>query len=200
MSKTVKRVMRIIMVSLIATLGAKAEAGYFWFFGKIKFCSVCLGRRTLMEVPPDPNDSTHPHPAVAELRVKTKLVEIWCPEQSAVIQSRKPVTLVAETQSDDAMNPWQWDGKTANVFVKVEDGFLKEMFCPDSDPLEVNVQILKMSATANAYECTGSDPTNPCSSRVLVSSMKLNNCSLQPPDPNGDQFYDCNDPDFHHLL
>ena len=39
MSKTV---MRVMMIGLVAMLGAKAEAHYFIVGGKVKYCSVCV--------------------------------------------------------------------------------------------------------------------------------------------------------------
>lgn len=198
MSKTVKRVMRIMMVGLVAMLGAKAEAHYFWFFGKIKFCSVCLDPGTddqgndlsLTDVPADLNDPSKPAPAVVELSVKAKLVEISCPQPPTVIQSKVNVTLEGETPSD----LWGYDpnAETAVVSVRVDDDSLNNV-CPGRG----EVRILKMSATANAYECTGLDPANPCSSRVLISIMKFNNCTI----PSGaplDTLYDCNAPDIQH--
>ena len=40
MSKTVKRAMRVMMIGLVALLGANAEAHYYVAAGKYKYCSL----------------------------------------------------------------------------------------------------------------------------------------------------------------
>ena len=97
MSKTVKRVMTVMMIGLVALLGAKAEAHTRWINGKPRTCSIC-GHGTLEEVP-DPKK----HPAVAELFVKTAEVRITCNDGSTTTLNdpQDTATLVARTDSKD---------------------------------------------------------------------------------------------------
>jgi hypothetical protein len=56
MPKTVKRAMRVMMIGLVAMLGAKAEAHYYIVGGKVKYCSVCVDVASIN------HDPTPPHP------------------------------------------------------------------------------------------------------------------------------------------
>jgi hypothetical protein len=194
--------MKVMLVGLVAMLGVKAEAHWKIVAGKLKFCSICSDA-TLTEVPPHPDPLVNlPAPAVAELIVKTKLVTISCPDNTEV-QLKKPVTLSAQTPSGKWLD-WDSKKKTARVEFFVSDKpFVDLGLCGvDQNGMPVQpdaVQILKMNATYNAYECTGSDPTDPCSSMVLVSIMKLNNCTV-PPDAPVDTLYVCNTPNIEHVL
>ena len=84
MSKTV---MRVMMIGLVAMLGAKAEAHYYVVAGKAKYCSVCVDAElaeheehsvnptTLTEVPAL-------HSEKVEFCVTTKSIDILCPSNA----------------------------------------------------------------------------------------------------------------------
>ena len=76
MSKTV---MRVMMIGLVAMLGAKAEAHYFIVGGKAKYCSVCVDvNLTHDEMPP------LDHPEEVEFSLTTTSVDILCPNGTLI--------------------------------------------------------------------------------------------------------------------
>jgi len=187
--------MTVMMIGLVAMLGANAEAHTRWFKGRPFVCSICSDAKDteLREVLEDPRSIF----AVAELVVKTQKARILCPDKTEV-QVNEELTLVGETPSA-AWQGWTEDNKTARVALFVSDQVLG--FCVDQKGELVppfSMQILKMSATYNAYECTGPD-RNPCSSKVLISSMKLKNCQV-PRNASVGTYYVCNAPVFEHVL
>jgi hypothetical protein len=194
MSKTVKRVMTVTMFGLVALLGAKAEAHTVIIKGTPRVCSVCSDAKDNLfeEVLNDPNLANSL--AIAELTVKTKLVTILC--DNTEVQLKNVWTL----KNEAPLAGWDPNTKTAhaNFFVSVQpfvDFVLDQGLC--IEPPKV-VLIRRMDAVYRAYECFGSAPDQ-CSSKVLVSKMKLDDCKVppnaQPPTP-----YDCKKPQFEHPL
>ncbi len=183
MSKTVKRVMTVMMIGLVALLGANAEAHTRWINGKPRTCSHCgHGTLSLTDVLDLKN-------LVAEYLVTTKEVRIECTKGDIVTLkgNKNTATLVARTLSTD---PIKWvvaDGKTAEVefFDHLEGELLGETdklfanlgFCSRENPL-VDAQILKMSGRFEVSACLP-DTDDPCSARVLLSTMQLNDCTLE---------------------
>jgi hypothetical protein len=195
MSKTVKRVMTVMMIGLVALLGAGAEAHTRWINGKPRVCSICSGPEDTMleEVPADLINPKIPAPAVAELIVKTNEVTITCSDNTKVkLKGKKDeAILIAETPS----NLWAYDPTTkiARVRFFVSDELFEILgFCGVAKIIDV--QILKMSAKYKASGCTDSG----CSSRVRLSTMTLNDCKV-PPDAAPGTLYDCKRPKIEHV-
>ena len=202
MSKTVKRVMTVTMIGLVALLGANAEAHTRWINGKPRTCSICdnddgkTGEAASLEVP----DDWQSHFAVAELIVKTKDVAITCDGITVVrLKGKKnEATLTTERLS----KLWTYDTTThpdtaVPNFEKIDSEQLYKMLgfvvvCGSGRTPQV--QILQMRARYKVYECTASDCL---SSRVLLSSMKLNDCEVPLNAELGTE-YTCEDPIFDH--
>jgi len=200
MSKTVKRVMTVMMIGLVALLGAKAEAHTRWFNGKPRVCSICDDDATLMEVP---NGLYQ-----ADLIVKTQLVTILCPG-TVELKSRKEWTLIGQS-APIAVKSESGIGQVAFRFRVSDQPIVNFGFCGvrNGEPILPDLlQITKMSAKYKAYECNGFDPdgTITCSSKLLVSTMELNNCKVSPdavPDavpPDPASFYVCEKPISRHV-
>lgn len=93
-SKTVKRVTTVMMIGLVAMLGAKAEAHYILVKNKIKFCSICIDvEHTEADTPAEVDVVMEADtPAEVEVVVTTKNVEILC-STGTVVKLTKPVML-----------------------------------------------------------------------------------------------------------
>ena len=175
MSKTVKRVMTVMMIGLVAMLGTKAEAHTWRFNGIVRTCSTC-GHGTFTEL-----DLKSLHPAVAELVVKTKEARIECDDGSIVtLRANNPAILVARTLS----TKWIYNPETQKAEVEFfvpgesDDLFALLGFCSEANPL-VEVQILKLSARFEVSQCLPiQDPSNPCSARVLLVTTELKECEV----------------------
>jgi hypothetical protein len=198
MSKTVKRVMTVMMIGLVALLGANAEAHTRWINGKPRICSICSkpDETTLEEVLQDPNALTSL--VVAELTVKTKEVVIKCPDGTEV-QLKNKMTLMDESP----LIEWNADRFTAKVDFFVSDEPIGKLVVPlrlCGGALPYDVEIHRMQAEYKAYACTSPDPReDPCSEKALISSMKLSNCRV-PPDADDDTEYVCDAPEFNHVF
>ena len=204
MSKTVKRVMTVMMIGLVALLGAKAEAHTRWINGKPRTCSICdkdvdekgqPQEAATLEVPEDwPS-----HFAVAELIVKTNDVAITCDGITVVRLKGNKNEAILTTERLSGL----W------TYMKTSDPETLEAvpnFEIDSEQLykmlgfvvvcrsAPKVQILRMRARYNVYECTASECL---SSRVLLSSMKLNDCEV-PLNADMGTLYTCKKPIFDH--
>jgi hypothetical protein len=181
MSKTVKRVTTVMMIGLVALLGAQAEAHTRWVNGKPRTCSHC-GHGTLSLT-----DVLEKN-LVAEYLVTTKEVRIECANSDIVtLKDKNTATLVARTLSTDPK--WvNFDGKTAEVeffdhlgeLGETDELFANLGFCSKQAGL-VDAKILKMSGRFEVSACLP-DTDNPCRARVLLSTMQLNDCKLDAKD------------------
>jgi hypothetical protein len=174
MSKTVKRVTRVMIVGLVAMLGAKAEAHYTVRYGKAYYCSVDVVAK-LTGV--DPIDLT----AEAESVVTTKKVEYSCSDGTRG-QSTEGWTLTArrlihlDRDQDQHLGitvgiktippapPVEF--VTAELVIIVSDQPLLDRFCPTSSG---EIIIRSMSVVINIYTAARS---------VLASTAEFKNCTL----------------------
>jgi hypothetical protein len=199
MSKTVKRVMTVMMIGLVALLGAEAEAHTRWFNGKPRTCSICdrdgnEKGATLQDVPAEWSRADL---AVAELIVTTKEVTITCGDRELVTLKGKDnaATLIAERLSSQ----WTYDSTGAHPRFEIASDDLYErlgFLCAEGP---AKAQVLKMTAVYRVSECADADPLlGACSSRILLSTMKLNNCKVPLNAALGTQ-YTCDAPIFEHV-
>ena len=166
MSKTVKRVMTVMMVGLAATLGANAEAHYRIIRGVLKFCDHCFVG-DLKAVP-----NLDQKLAEVEGVARQAQVDIRCllggDKIGALVSLRERILMEEERDITSQKK------RLATVEVRVtnENEALKA-FCPGSSPASFIVQKVPL-AEINVYTCD-SDP--PCSNRV--SRWEGLNCALK---------------------
>jgi hypothetical protein len=83
MSKTVKRAMRVIMIGLVAMLGANAEAHYIYVYGKYKYCSLhCIV--DLKKVPDPVSEPAKVKCGATASEGETLSVEVSCPDGTLI--------------------------------------------------------------------------------------------------------------------
>ena len=161
MSKTVKRAMRVMMIGLVALLGANAEAHYYVAAGKYKYCSL----HCAVNLKNVPNPSLWP--AKVRCEATAALVEISCPN-GRFLQVPVNVGLVGKGRIDQedwtaySDNP---DLGKAHVEVKIPlasllDSLLEirpPVTCPNSDLiLETNTQRRENPSDATSRYMRGS--------------------------------------------
>lgn len=177
MSKTV---MRVIMIGLVAMLGAEAAAHILYVPpSKPRVCSPYCDDPKLIEVPEDPNNLGHIDPSFqAAAAATTKKVLVLCPNGTEVIYTQ-PIT-VSIIQPSAAWIGWDSVKQEARVNVELPVRVFQELgLCGQGvDPDAVKVQFLSLSEVKySVHQCT--DPSDLCcSSKALVSSMTLKNCTV----------------------
>jgi len=154
-----KTIMRLMMIGLVAMLGAKAEAHYVVVKGKVKYCSVCV-EAELKEDKGNPVDPKT-HDEKVEFRLMTKKIEILCPKET-VVQSTKNVTLVVRKLIVQEVEGVVFD----------EASLVNSNFCPDSSPPDVLVRAMKVEI--KTYAC---DLLDPPTCKQVRKSVKLD-CKL----------------------
>lgn len=172
-----KRVMRVMMVGLLAILGAAAEAHLIVKNGKGWVCSICVSA----EASEENQGSVDPtkHIELLEYLVMIRRTELLCPND--VEDSKVPVNLVVRKQVEpsDITRVINQEGKLvglarADVAARVSDLPLKEdLKCSDSSSAG-DVLVRQAGVVINTYACDLTDPTV-CSS---VSSLSLGTCTL----------------------
>ena len=177
MSKTVKRAMRVMMIGLVALLGANAEAHYVYVAGKYKYCSVCNEAKLTAE-----NDSISPdHTEQLEFILTTistdetvPPLEILCPN-GTIVPSWEQFTLAVQRTigEGDITNGEGGPLTIAEVQACVSDGALlvSSLFC-DGDP-PTDVLIRKMKAESKTSWCPVSNllPCVPVSTSVADCTL-----------------------------
>lgn len=183
MSKTVKRVMRVMMIGLVALLGAKAEAHYYVASGKYKYCSL-HGHGYFTGVP-DPNLVG---PAQVRGEATATLVEISCPN-GTLVQSAVNWVLVGQAPIDQSN--WKVGGKAhVEVHLGMPEFLLDQLTgrCGvDWTPTPSKVKILVM---AEAKICVGpGDPGLPvCPTAASIDTFL--DCTIPSGSPR-ETTYEC---------
>jgi hypothetical protein len=168
MSKTVKRVMTVMMVGLVAMLGAKAEAHYIMLGGKLKYCSVCC----VVDLVGVPN----PHSG-GEVKCEATASSILCPDGTEYKQS---VPMIGQSQIDNT----NWKNGKATVKVPLPVPASVLALCSAKSGSDV-----KFPTIPFAEICAGQDlgdPSASCASSSPASTHTFTGCTLL---SNG--FYDC---------
>ncbi len=201
-SETVKRVMRVMMVGLIAMLGAKAEAHYYVIGGIPKRCSHCVDG----EFGKDHKEhDAVAHTDVAEFRLSTKKVDYLCPPTGSIQQStianamvKKDLVVLKQIVEGDAAYRDKGgvyitgdatyteitfengsfvpvEPAMFNVVVKFSDSPLKDKaVCPGS-VLPVDVLIRETDLSIVSYWCDAGDPEKKC---VVFDKYFSPSCTL----------------------
>jgi hypothetical protein len=189
MFKTVKSAMRVMMVGLVALLGANAEAHYVVVSGKYKYCSLhCIV--DLMKVP-----NPILGPAQVRCEATAALVEISCPS-GTLVQSAVNGVLVGQGPIDQSN--WQQGGKAhVEVLLGMPESLLDQLtgLCDDPDwtPTPGKVKILEMP---RADICVGPDLPDLCSS--AASTAMFYNCTIPSGSPRG-TLYECDTQIIDHI-
>ncbi|MGH8607921.1 MAG: hypothetical protein ACREX9_11030 [Gammaproteobacteria bacterium] len=170
MSKTV---MRVMMIGLVAMLGAKAEAHYFIVGGKAKYCSICVDVKLIYEdVPP-------PHTEELEFvaTIPQEKAEILCLDGTVKKSTDEVVLRVRKLIGQGDITEAQLgtdSATTAEVEAIVSDAaFLTKKInkfnvCPDFSPVDVLVRAVNLKIISN--QCT-STPCKPVSSLEAVCTL-----------------------------
>ncbi len=176
MSKTVKRVMTVMMIGLVAMLGAKAEAHWVILKGQCYWHSGECVRKD--EDPPIEPPPLNESPPLGETRAIPTSVEILCPDGTIRTFSQLPspeaLELIAQRRivEADITRVRNLDAKPfAEWGVPVSDAlFFKEAFmgaltCPNSiPPIPRDVIVRVMQVKVNLYTdcaqtpCVGQTP------------------------------------------
>jgi hypothetical protein len=191
MSKTVKRVMTVMMIG-VAMLGAKAEAHWINLFGRCVWHSgECV--RTDEDPKPNPisNNPNAPHP-VGEARVMPTSVDFLCPNGDIITlpdttTPLDPVLLVAKRQiaPGDVTNATRLNTGTTTSFAHwgvsfSEGAFLKNPVCTlnGRSVLPNYALIRSMTVQMNLYcvESTNANNT-PCPSQTSPHSTWSATCT-----------------------
>ncbi len=167
-SKTVERVTRVMMVSLVALLGAQAEAHYIVVGGTPKRCNHCVEG----EVKKDEDHKDDGHQDVAEFRLKTKVVDYQCAPPAGsttpivMKDQRVEVDLVVLKQiveGDVTSRDITKDARgfiipdppeTFNLVAEFSDSLLKEVFrgCGSVPPIDAAIRETALKIVS--YSCT----------------------------------------------
>lgn len=171
-SRKVKRVMTVMMIGLVAMLGANAEAHTLWIPGqKPRVCSHCYDGKLRVE---------EHHPIwQADYTVTTKLIEISCQGEEPV-QSMEPVTLSAQT-------PVNRLAGVVAVSFKISDETISRLGSCTDPSVKPIVELLQVQVDLNAYECTD----DACANRVLTSTLTYANCTAPHPSDTFFPFFQC---------
>lgn len=164
MSKTV---MRVMMIGLVAMLGAEAEAHYFIVGGKVKYCSVCVDVKLI-------KDETVPdvHLEEVEISLTTTSVDILCGTQISSPGQVNPLVVRRPIDGGDITTQLDSNGvqvTTAEVEAIVSDTALlvNRSFCGGIRPRDVLIREMHLTIK----QCT----LTPCV--PAVSTLDVN-CTL----------------------
>ena len=198
MSKTVKRAIRVMMIGLVAMLGAKAEAHYYVVAGKAKYCSVCVDAELAEheEHPVNPATSTEvpDHGEGVEFCVKTKKITVLCPNEVKKVWA--PAKLIVRQPIRSGVST-RFDLKS----------LVDPHFCQGMTP-PIAVLARRIRVAIKTYACadpTNSDPANSDPTKCETVSEWKAKCKLPkeygfhnppvpgvtPPVPAGVTAYDC---------
>lgn len=189
MSKTV---MRVMMIGLLAMLGAKAEAHYYVVAGKAKYCSVCVDAELAEheEHPINPATQTKefaPHNEEVEFCVTTKSVDIMCPLSGAKrMWVEQPLVIRKPIGPDDitGITTAQVEGVfTSLPLVETHD------FCQGEGP-PIAVLIRAMKVEIKTHACGILDRTNCEAVSFVTGKCRLPEEYGLPNVPPG-TLYDC---------
>ena len=200
MFKTVKSAMRVMMVGLVALLGANAEAHYVVVSGKYKYCSL----HCIVDLRKVPNPILWP--AEVKCEATAALVEISCPNET-LVQVPVNVDMVGQGRIDqEDWTAYKSDPGLGKAHVEVNipldsllDSLLEKLppvVCikyPLWTPTLKEVKILEMP---RADICIGPDLPDLCSS--AASTATFYNCTIPSGSPRG-TLYECDTQTIDHI-
>jgi hypothetical protein len=193
MPKTVKRAMRVIMIGLVAMLGANAEAHYYMVAGKYKYCSLDCAV-DLREVP-DPISKS----AQVRCEATAKSVEILCPDQSLV---QLPVNWVLVGQGSIDQSTWKNGKAHVEVRLPIPLDELPSGLCEGGwTPTQGDVKILKMPKAEirvcpELADLVGPDLPDLCP--IVASTYTFRDCKIPSGTPRG-TIYRCEEQEIVHI-
>jgi hypothetical protein len=173
-----KRAMRVVMmIGLVALLGAKAEAHYVYVSGNYKYCSICVDAKLKGE-----EDSINPttHTEELEFLLTTELVEILCPDGRIVFSSDLFQFVVKKTIGKDditiQVNGQNGPLTTAEVKACVSDTalLLNSVFC-GVKPKAVLIRQMRAEITTSACYILCDTVDTFVTDCILPAKYNLNN-------------------------
>jgi hypothetical protein len=210
MSKTVKRAMRVMMIGLVALLGANAEAHYVYAFGKYKYCSL----HCVVDLRKVPDPLSEPAKVKCEATASqgdTLSAEVSCPD-GTLVQSNVPGPIAMVGQGSIDQSNWNQGKAHVEIDLPMPDFLLKQLsgLCINDPEWILTPGKVKILTIPEAKICVGpvpalgdvlDGPQDPlaldlCS--TAASTDTFYNCTIPSGSPRG-TLYECDTQTIDHI-